>query len=73
VRYSFILFLSLLFYIDTAVAYVGPGLGLGAIGAFVGVIVTILLAIIGVIWYPLKRVLRRNSSTADYGEESDES
>ncbi len=70
-RYYFLL--SLLVYMSPAVAYVGPGLGLGAIGAVVGVIVTILLAIVGVIWYPLKRALKRSSSTVDHNEESDES
>lgn len=45
-----------------ALAYVGPGLGLGAIGAIFGVIVTILLAILGVVWYPLKRLFKGKKS-----------
>ena len=70
-RYCFLL--SLLMYMDSAAAYVGPGLGLGAIGAVVGLIVAILLAILGVIWYPLKRLIRRDSPAAAHDEESDES
>jgi len=46
-----------------AFAYVGPGLGLGVIGAFVGLVVAVFLAIIGVIWYPLKRLLRKLKGT----------
>ncbi len=42
-----------------AYAYLGPGLGLGAIGAFIGMVVAVFLAIVGVIWYPLKRLLRK--------------
>jgi len=42
-----------------AFAYVGPGLGIGVIGAFVGLVVAVFLAIIGVVWYPLKRLLRK--------------
>lgn len=42
-----------------AQAYVGPGLGLGAIGAFFGAVLAVLLAILGVFWYPLKRLIRK--------------
>jgi len=44
---------------DNAHAYVGPGLGLGVIGAIVGIITALFLAVVGVIWYPLKRMLRK--------------
>lgn len=40
-----------------ALAYVGPGLGLGAIGAILGVILSVLLAIFAILWFPLKRLL----------------
>ncbi|HMI19911.1 MAG TPA: hypothetical protein VK533_10230 [Sphingomonas sp.] len=42
-----------------AFAYMGPGIGLGAIGAAMGIIVSLLLVTISVIWYPLKRLFRR--------------
>ena len=38
-------------------AYVGPGLGLGALGAILGILVSILLAILGIFWYPIKRLM----------------
>lgn len=41
-----------------AYAYVGPGAGAGVIAVVFGVIVSILLAIVGIVWYPLKRLLR---------------
>ena len=44
--------------IGEASAYVGPGLGLGAFGVVLGVLFSIGLAILAVVWYPLKRVLR---------------
>lgn len=57
---------------DIAHAYVGPGLGLGVFGAIVGIIVTVFLAIAGVIWYPLKRMLRKlKASKAEIGDRSD--
>ena len=40
-------------------AYLGPGLGLGAIGVALGVIGSILLGIVSVVWYPVKRLIRR--------------
>jgi hypothetical protein len=39
-------------------AYIGPGAGLSAIGAFVGLIAGVIVALFGFIWYPVKRVLR---------------
>lgn len=44
----------------TALAYVGPGLGVGAIAAFLGAVLAVVLAIVGIVWYPLKRFFARN-------------
>jgi hypothetical protein len=46
-------------------AYVGPGLGVGAIAAFFGAVLAVLLAIVGVVWYPLKRLLKRRKAPAE--------
>lgn len=40
-------------------AYVGPGLGAGALGVIIGVIVSVFLAIFAIVWYPLKRIIKR--------------
>lgn len=40
----------------SAHAYIGPGLGLGVIGALVGGILALTLALFGLVWYPLKRL-----------------
>lgn len=42
----------------TAQAYIGPGVGAGALGAVIGVIGAIFLAIFAVLWYPIKRMLK---------------
>ncbi len=42
-----------------ALAYVGPGLGAGTLAAVLGVLGGILMLLVGVVWYPLKRVIRR--------------
>lgn len=41
-----------------AFAYVGPGLGLGAIGSAFSLLGAIFLGIVGFIWYPIKRMLK---------------
>ena len=40
-------------------AYMGPGLGLGFLGAVFGVIGSILLGIVAIVWYPIKRLWRK--------------
>lgn len=45
-----------------AFAYSGPGLGLGIIGAIIGLLGTIFLAIVGLFWYPIKRMLKKNKA-----------
>lgn len=47
-----------------AQAYIGPGLGAGAIAAALGVIGSIFLALFAVIWYPVKRMLKKRKSGA---------
>jgi predicted MFS family arabinose efflux permease len=48
--------------VDPAAAYVGPGAGLTAIGAILAVIATLFLAVVGFVWYPVKRLLRKRNS-----------
>ncbi len=43
----------------TADAYVGPGAGLTAIGTVIALIAAVFLAIVGFVWYPIKRLLSK--------------
>ena len=47
-----------LFWAQPAMAYIGPGAGLSAIGAFFGLLAGIVIALFGFVWYPVKRLLR---------------
>ena len=47
-----------------ALAYGGPGLGLGAISTAFGVLGAIFLGIIALVWYPFKRLIRRIRANA---------
>lgn len=44
-----------------AQAYVGPGVGLSALGSVLAFIGAVFLLIVGFLWYPIKRLLRRGS------------
>ena len=44
--------------------YVGPGSGLTVIGAALAFLGSVVLAIIGFLWYPIKRLLRLRSKNA---------
>jgi len=50
-------------------AYIGPGAGLGAIAVAVAVVLGLVLLVVGLVWYPLKRMLKgkANSVQADDG------
>jgi len=52
---------ALLALVSPAVAhaYTGPGLGLGAVGVALGLIGSLLLGIASIVWYPVKRLVRR--------------
>jgi len=41
-----------------AYAYIGPGMGGGVIAAVLGVVGAILLALFGILYYPIKRMLK---------------
>lgn len=42
----------------TADAYIGPGAGITAIGSVIAFLGAVFFAIVGFIWYPIKRLLR---------------
>ena len=41
-----------------AYAYMGPGVGLSAIGALLSLIAAGVVSLVGFIWFPIKRVIR---------------
>ena len=46
----------LLFFASPVYAYIGPGLGAGTLSVIFGFIISVLLAVFAVFWYPLKRL-----------------
>ena len=46
-----------------AEAYVGPGVGAGTIAIVLGILSSIFLAFVGIIWYPVKRLIKRRKAS----------
>ena len=61
--------MMLLILPQAALAYVGPGSGLSAIGALLALVAGIIVALFGFLWYPLKRMFKKKQSTELDGEE----
>jgi hypothetical protein len=58
--YKLMLITLLFFFLNTpSYAYLGPGVGGGVIAATIGVIVAIFAALFGLIWFPVKRLLKK--------------
>ncbi len=47
----------IMFIPASAMAYVGPGLGAGVISLVLGVLGSVIIALIALIWYPTKRLI----------------
>lgn len=39
-------------------AYIGPGVGAGTVAVVLGIISSIFLAFVGILWYPIKRLIK---------------
>jgi hypothetical protein len=46
-------------------AYIGPGSGLSAIGSLLACLAGLVVTILGFVWYPLKRILGKNTQEPD--------
>lgn len=53
---------AVLAYAEPSFAYMGPGSGLAAIGTLLSLVGAVLLALVGFVWFPLKRLLRKRSA-----------
>ena len=57
----FLLYFSIL--PSVAFSYIGPGMSGGVFAALLGIIVAILMAIVGIVWFPLKRLFLKKIQT----------
>tara|TARA_B100000795_G_scaffold262294_1_gene240042 strand:+ start:1504 stop:1746 length:243 start_codon:yes stop_codon:yes gene_type:complete len=66
-----ILIISLFLVSMPSYAYIGPGMGGGAIAAIIGFFAAILLGFWGILYYPIKRALKNRKDKQILIEESD--
>jgi len=57
-----LLFSVLLMFAVSANAYIGPGMGGGVIAAILGILGSVLLAFFAVLYYPIKRMLKKKKT-----------
>tara|TARA_B100000674_G_C37102668_1_gene585309 strand:+ start:187 stop:411 length:225 start_codon:yes stop_codon:yes gene_type:complete len=55
-----LIFISVLFFLipNISYAYIGPGMAGGIIVATIGVVIAIIAAIFGFLWFPIKKFLK---------------
>lgn len=51
-----------------AQAYIGPGLGVGVISAVLGFVASLGMAVVALLWYPIKRLFRRRRPSIAWRE-----
>lgn len=78
-KFSKIVFVAALiggaFFPGSAFAYIGPGAGLSVLGVIFSLIAAFFLAIVGFVWYPVRRLLRggRRTVKPDAGPKEEQS
>ncbi len=65
------LFLSIFLISFPSYAYIGPGMGGGVIAAIIGFFVAILLGLWGILYYPIKRALKKRKDRKISLQDSD--
>lgn len=55
---------------EPAYAYVGPGGGISAIGSLIALISAVFLALVGFLWFPIKRLIKSMKKSQPPSEES---
>ena len=54
-----IILIFFLVFPNLAYAYLGPGVGFGILAATVGIVVAIFAALFGILWYPIKKIIKK--------------
>tara|TARA_B100001564_G_C20611749_1_gene657924 strand:+ start:1248 stop:1457 length:210 start_codon:yes stop_codon:yes gene_type:complete len=60
-----IILIFFLVYPNLAYAYLGPGVGFGILAATVGIVVAIFAALFGILWYPIKKIIKKRKERKD--------
>jgi hypothetical protein len=63
-RYVVLIISIVYLFPEPAMPYIGPGAGLSAIGAFIAIVVAVIAALFGFLWYPIKRFIRKRKKSS---------
>ena len=67
--HKLILITSIFFImISSSYAYLGPGIGGGVIAATLGIIIAIFGALFGLLWFPIKNILKKRKEKKENNE-----
>ncbi|MEM1057661.1 MAG: hypothetical protein AAGK14_00290 [Verrucomicrobiota bacterium] len=55
----------------TALAYIGPGLGAGAVATILGLIAAFFLGLFAILWYPIKRMIKGKKKPTETNTKSE--
>ena len=61
----------LLLQASAAYAYIGPGAGAGAIAVVFGVLGSFFLALVAIVWYPIKRLIKGRKPAVDESKKAE--
>jgi len=56
-----------------SLAYIGPGLGAGAVAAILGLIGAFFLGLFAILWYPIKRLMKGKKKPTDEAQKTESS
>ena len=66
-----IIFLLLTIIASPAAAYVGPGAGISVLGSLLGILATILVAIGAILFWPIRKLIKRRKAKKEAGVAAD--
>ena len=52
----------------STVAYVGPGAGISVLGSLLGILATIVLALVAIVMWPIRKMMKRKKAAAAAAE-----
>ena len=71
IKIRFLLLFTLITLCSEVQAYIGPGMGGGIVAVTLGLLMAIVLGLFGILYYPVKRYLKKRLDKDESSRESD--
>ena len=66
----FLVLLPMLFISTHVLAYIGPGAGIPIIGSLLGMVVTVVLVIAAILFWPIRKILKKRKNKPTDNDQS---